>query len=98
MIYEGLCEAIYITDGVPPNLLPNLLPPPLIVLSLLISYYIVTKLSRLSMEVIAKQQRLSILFMLLLLPHFFPSNLKITEIRKRTGTGAGAILKVKEQC
>jgi len=39
----------------PHCLLPNLLPPPLIALSLLVSYYPVTQLSRLSVEVIAGQ-------------------------------------------
>ena len=85
------------TDGVRPNLLPNLLPPPLIAPSLSVSHYIVTELSRLSVEVIAKQQRPSIPFTLLPSPHLFPSNLKTNEIRKRTGTGAGATSEVYEQ-
>ena len=40
-----------------PNLLPNLLPSSLIAPSLPVSHYIATQLSRLSVEVIAKQQR-----------------------------------------
>ena len=71
-------------------------PPVLIAVFLPVSHYIATQLSRLSVEVITKQQRPSNPFTLLLSPHLFPSNLKTNEIQykiKRSGRLQGLLVR-----